>query len=79
VKVSQLHQLTLEELQTELEKLKQDAFHIRVRSETEKVENTAEVGAIRKGIARIKTIMKIKNEQTAGRRPEADVRAVELQ
>ena len=66
MKAAQLHQMTVEELETELEKLKQDAFRIRVRSETEKVENTAEVRSIKRDIARIKTIMKIKNEEISG-------------
>jgi len=60
VKASQLHQMNIEELESELENLKRSLFQIRVRSQTEKVENTAETRNMRKDIARIITILKIK-------------------
>jgi len=60
VKASQLHQMNVEELENELESLKRSLFQIRVRSQTEKVENTAEVRNMKRDIARIITIMKIK-------------------
>jgi large subunit ribosomal protein L29 len=53
--------MTIDELENELESLKRSLFQIRVRSQTEKVENTAEVRNMRKDIARIKTILKVKN------------------
>ena len=60
MKASQLHQMNVEELENELESLKRSLFQIRVRSQTEKVENTAEVRNMKRDIARIITIMKIK-------------------
>ena len=60
MKPSQLHQMNIEELEMELENLKKALFQIRVRSETEKVENTAEVRSMKRDIARIETIKKMK-------------------
>ena len=60
MKASHLHQMSVEELENELESLKRSLFQIRVRSQTEKVENTAEVRNMKRDIARIITIMKIK-------------------
>ena len=60
MKPSQLHQMNIEELEMELENLKKALFQIRVRSETEKVENTAEVRSMKRDIARIETIIKMK-------------------
>ena len=60
MKPSQLHQMNIEELKMELENLKKALFQIRVRSETEKVENTAEVRSMKRDVARIETIIKMK-------------------
>jgi len=62
MKASQLHQMNVEELENELQNLKKGLFQIRVRSQTEKVENTAEFRSMKRDIARIKTILKIKSK-----------------
>ena len=66
MKASQLHQMDLEELENELQSLKKGLFQIKVRSQAERVENTAEVRSIKRDIARVKTIIRMKRGKRSG-------------
>ena len=64
MKASQLHQMNAEELENELQSLKKGLFQMKVRSQTERVENTAEFRSIKRDIARVKTVLKIKSKNS---------------
>jgi large subunit ribosomal protein L29 len=56
MKAEEVRDLTLDQLQDELIKLKKEQFNLRFQAATGQLENTARVRQIRRDIARIKTI-----------------------
>jgi large subunit ribosomal protein L29 len=60
VKTNELRELSLEELGSRLNELTEERFRLRFRSATESIENPMRFRAIRRDIARIKTILKEK-------------------
>ena len=48
---------TLNDLRGELANLKKEAFNLRFQSATNQLENTARVKAVRREVARVKTIL----------------------
>ena len=60
MKVRDLRAKTLEELKKELAAQQEALFRLRVRRETEKTENPAEIRNLRKDIARILTLIREK-------------------
>jgi large subunit ribosomal protein L29 len=56
-KKSDLAELSLGELIDELKATKQEALNLRFRNATGQLENTAEIGKVRKQIARINTLI----------------------
>ena len=63
MKPNELRDMTVEDLQTRLGELTEERFRLRFRSATESIENPMRFRAIRRDIARIKTILK---EKVAG-------------
>lgn len=64
-KKSNLAALSLDELYTELRETKQEALNLRFRNATGQLENTAEIGKVRKQIARINTYIRQREIATA--------------
>jgi len=56
MKAEQVRDLTLDQLEDELIKLKKEQFNLRFQAATGQLENTARMREVRRGIARIKTI-----------------------
>jgi large subunit ribosomal protein L29 len=57
VKPNELRDMSVEDLQTRLSELTEERFRLRFRSATESIENPMRFRAIRRDIARIKTIL----------------------
>lgn len=62
---SDLRGKTPDELRTELEKLKKEAFNLRFQGATGQLENTARMRIVRRDVARIKTILNEKARAAA--------------
>ncbi len=67
MKAQDVRDLTLDQLDDELIKLKKEQFNLRFQAATGQLENTARVRQVRRDIARIKTIATEKRvaDQTA--------------
>jgi large subunit ribosomal protein L29 len=61
VKPNELRDMSVEDLQTRLGELTEERFRLRFRSATESIENPMRFRAIRRDIARIRTILKEKS------------------
>ena len=61
MKSSQVHDLTPEQLNDELVKLKKEQFNLRFQAASGQLENTARVRQIRRDIARIRTVAQAKS------------------
>ena len=76
MKANELRDLSVEDLRTRLGELTEERFRLRFRSATESIENPMRFRAIRRDIARIKTILveKLRAEsQELGARYEAEI------
>lgn len=62
MKAAELRDKTADQLKDEILKLKKEQFNMRFQKATGQLENTAQVGKVRRTIARMKTIL---NEQAA--------------
>ncbi|HEY9016502.1 MAG TPA: 50S ribosomal protein L29 [Gemmatimonadales bacterium] len=60
MKANELRDLSVDDLRTRLGELTEERFRLRFRSATESIENPMRFRAIRRDIARIKTILKEK-------------------
>jgi large subunit ribosomal protein L29 len=60
VKPNELREMSLENLESKLAELTEERFRLRFRSATESIENPMRFRAIRRDIARIRTILKEK-------------------
>jgi len=60
MKVSKLIEMSSDELLTKDKELTQELFNLRFQLHTGRLENTARVSAIKKDIARVKTILREK-------------------
>jgi large subunit ribosomal protein L29 len=65
MKIATFRDLTPDQLEDELAKLKKEQFNLRFQRATGQLENTSRVRVIRRDIARIKTVMNQK-AATAG-------------
>jgi large subunit ribosomal protein L29 len=61
VKPNELREMSQEDLESKLNELTEERFRLRFRSATESIENPMRFRAIRRDIARIKTILKEKS------------------
>ena len=57
MKAQELKSKTPDQLREELIALKKEAFNLRFRQATGQLENTARMNAVRKDVARIKTVL----------------------
>ena len=58
MKASELRELTGEELQTKLTELKEELFNLRFQLAVNQLENSSRIGAVKKDIARVSTILR---------------------
>jgi len=58
VKVSEIRELSNQELQDKIRELKEELFNLRFQMATGQQENTMRLGHVRKSIARIKTVLR---------------------
>jgi len=65
MKTNELRDMSLEDLQGKLAELSEEQFRLRFRSATESIENPMQFRAIRRDIARIKTILGERNKAQA--------------
>ena len=56
--ITEIRELTTEELISRLRDLKQEALNLRLQQATGQLENTAEIGKVRKQVARINTLIR---------------------
>jgi large subunit ribosomal protein L29 len=54
----QLRELSTEDLQVELQQLKDARFRLKFRSATEAIDNPSQFGILRRNIARIETVLR---------------------
>jgi len=57
MKVSEIKDLSVEELQTKTQEMQQELFNLKFQLHTGHLENTSRVSQVRKDVARIKTIL----------------------
>ena len=60
MKVSEINNLSVEELQTKTQEMQQELFNLRFQLHTGHLENTARVSQVRKDVARVKTVLSAK-------------------
>ena len=58
--IKQVRELSVEKLQEKLQELKKDLFMLRMQHATNQLENPLQIAAVKKDIARIKTIIREK-------------------
>ena len=63
MKIKDIREKSIEELESELEKLKKESFNLRFQKAGGQLENTARVRFVRRTIARILTILNSKVEK----------------
>ena len=65
MKASEIRDMSLDQLDDELVKLKKEQFNLRFQKATGQLENTARVGQVRRDIARVQTIANEKKAKAA--------------
>lgn len=58
MKASEIRELSVEELQTKLTELKEELFNLRFQLAVNQLENSSRIGAVKKDIARVSTILR---------------------
>ena len=58
MKTKELHEMTVEELNTKLNELSEELFNLRFRHAVGQLENSASLNTCRKDIAKVKTILR---------------------
>ena len=58
--IKELRELTVEKLQEKLQELKKDLFMLRMQHATNQLDNPMQIAAVKKDIARVKTIIREK-------------------
>ena len=58
MKASELRDMSVEELQTKLTELKEELFNLRFQLAVNRLENSSRIGAVKKDIARISTVLR---------------------
>jgi len=65
MKISEVRDFSADQLDEELIKLKREQFNLRFQAATGQLENTSRVRAVRRAIARIKTVQRQKGAPDA--------------
>ena len=66
MKAAELNDKTPDQLQEQLVALKKEAFNLRFQQATGQLESTARMRAVRRDVARVKTILNQKAAEAAG-------------
>jgi large subunit ribosomal protein L29 len=64
MKASELRELSLEELKQKAKEQRDQAFNAKVRHATGQLENTAQLGALKRDVARVETVLREKREES---------------
>jgi large subunit ribosomal protein L29 len=67
MKASALKQMTVVELREHLERDRQELFNLRFQAATQQLDNPRRVREVRRDIARILTLLQLREERQAGR------------
>ena len=65
MKVSEIREMTSEQLNNKLKELKEELFNLRFQLAITQLENTNRIGEVKKDIARVMTVLNDKNEKNA--------------
>ena len=65
MKANEVRKMSSNELESKLVELKKDLFNLRLQHATNQLENPVRIAAVKKDIARVKTL--IREQQLAGR------------
>ena len=60
MKASEIRSMSVEELDKKLEELKKDLFMLRMQHATNHLDNPVKISAVRRDIARVKTVIRAK-------------------
>lgn len=63
MKASEIKELTAAQLQDKVKEYKEELFNLRFQQATGQLENTARLKAVRKNIARLRTVQNQKNNE----------------
>jgi large subunit ribosomal protein L29 len=66
MKAAKIREMSLDELQTEERSLSDELFRLRFQRATGQLEKSSKIGAVRKDIARVKTIISEKSRERHG-------------
>ncbi|HUU70920.1 MAG TPA: 50S ribosomal protein L29 [Planctomycetota bacterium] len=67
MRAREMRGLSTEELRRELEKRTRDVFNLRFRAQTQKLDDPSEMKKARRDVARMKTILRERELEAAGR------------
>lgn len=62
MKINEIRDLSLEELSTRRNKLRETSFHLRIQQQSGQLEKPSELRAIRREVARLQTVMNQKSK-----------------
>mgnify|MGYP004691903251 CR=1 FL=1 len=65
MKATQIREMTAAELEAKLLELKKDLFYLRLQHATNQLDNPMQIANVKKDIARVKTVLKEKELQSA--------------
>ena len=65
MKVSDIREMTSEQLNNKLKELKEELFNLRFQLAINQLENTNRIGEVKKDIARVMTVLNDKNAKNA--------------
>ena len=65
MKVSEIREMTSEQLNNKLKELKEELFNLRFQHAINQLENTNRIGEVKKDIARVMTVLNDKNAKNA--------------
>ena len=60
MKANEIRNMSVEELQSKLDELKKDLFMLRMQLATNHLDNPTKISAVRRDIARVKTVLREK-------------------
>lgn len=65
MKISEIREMTSEQLDAKLKELKEELFNLRFQLAINQLENTNRIGEVKKDIARVMTVLNDKNANNA--------------
>ena len=65
MKASEIREMSVEELELKLADLKEELFNLRFQLAVNQLENSSRIGAVKKAIARVSTILRMRERHGA--------------